>query len=410
MSQFIPRPYQEDAIRLGIDHMLHGKGNAYEVLPTGSGKSIVIAGVADKLDGPVLVFQPSKEILEQNYWKMRSFGHLPAIFSASAGKKQIAHITFGMIGSVINRKESFEHFKHIIVDECHLFNPSFDGQYSTFMRHLAEKNGAVPRILGVTATPYRLGSNSFGSQIRMLHRMKPKVWSKMLYHVQISELRKMGFLANMEYWRTRGIDVNLLKFNTNGSEYTDASVKAAWAASEMTAKVVDVVARLLKVRKNALVFVPSVAEAEAVASFMPEAEWVSGETPKAERERIIGGFRQGRIKCVVNCGVLTTGFDYPELDTVVLARPTRSLSLFCQMTGRAMRPHPSKETGWVIDMAGLVNTFGYMEDLTIGTDKKGLDCIYGSIPRKDAEPYIKQLTNVNIEPKVQRSFGYANFR
>ena len=57
-----------------------------------------------------------------------------------------------------------------------------------------------------------------------------------------------------------------------------------------------------------------------------------------------------------------------------------------------------------------MNTFGYMEDLTIGTDKKGLDCIYGSIPRKDAEPYIKQLTNVNIEPKVQRSFGYANFR
>ena len=382
-----------------------------------SGKSIVIAGVADKLDGPVLVFQPSKEILEQNYHKMRSFGHLPAIFSASAGKKQIAHITFATIGSVINRKDAFEHFKHIIVDECHLFSPAHDSMYSAFMAHLKEKTGSAPRILGVTATPYRLGSNSFGSQIRMLHRMKPMVWNKMLYYVQIDELRKMGFLADMEYHITKGIDVDMLKFNTNGSEYTEASVKAAWQASEMTAKVVNVVERLLDnkknpslSRKNALVFVPSVAEAELVAGFIPGAEWVCGETPKAERERIITAFRQGQIKCIANVGVLTTGFDYPELDTIILARPTSSLSLYCQMVGRAMRPHPNKKSGWVIDMVGLVNTFGYMEDLQIGKEpKKGLDCIWGNIPKRDGQTYRKQLTNVGIQPQQAKVFGYRSF-
>jgi len=405
MNVLTPRPYQQEAIRLGIDHMLHGKGNAFQVLPTGSGKSLVIAGVADALDGHTLVFQPSKEILEQNYRRMRSFGHLPAIFSASAGRKQIAKITFATIGSVVNRKDAFDHFRHIIVDECHLFNPSGEGQYMSFIKHMEDKNGSAPKILGFTATPYRLNSNSFGSQIRMLHRMRPKVWDKMLYQVQISELRKMGFLADMEYFRTKGIDVNALRFNSNGSEYTDASVRAAWVASEMTVKVVNVVERLLKVRKNALVFVPSVLEAQQVASFLPGAEWVCGETPKGERERIIGGFRSGEIRCVVNVGVLTTGFDYPELDTVVLARPTQSLSLFCQMTGRAMRPHPNKTTGWVVDMVGLVNTFGHMEDLSIGKDKKGLDCIYGSIPRKDLPPFVKQLTNVSIQPEQARQFS-----
>lgn len=400
-----PRPYQVTGINKGVHHMLHGQGNAYEVLPTGSGKSIVIAGVANELDGPVLVFQPSQEILWQNYHKMRSFGHLPAVFSASAGKKQISHITFGTIGSVVNRKESFEHFKHIIVDECHTFNPEPGGQYNTFLRHIAEKTGHRPRILGVTATPYRLGSNSFGSQIRMLHRMKPKVWDKMLYHVQISELRKMGFLADMEYYRTKGIDVDQLKFNSNGSEYTDASIKAAWDFSEMTGKVVNMVQRLLAKRKSVLVFVPSVAEAEAVASFLPGlAEWVCGETPKEERDRIIGGFRQGQIRCVCNVGVLTTGFDYPELDTVLLARPTRSLSLYCQMVGRAMRPHATKTTAWVIDMVGLVNTFGYMENLEVGKEvkKDTLDCIYGMIPVVDGTLRRKQLTNVSIQPQQVR--------
>ena len=116
MTQFVPREYQEMGITLGIDHMLREKGNAFEVWPTGSGKSLGIAGVADKLDGPVLVFQPSKEILEQNFAKMVSFGHRPEVFSASAGRKKIAHMTFGAIGSVINRTEGFDHFKHIIVD------------------------------------------------------------------------------------------------------------------------------------------------------------------------------------------------------------------------------------------------------------------------------------------------------
>ena len=92
---------------------------------------------------------------------------------------------------------------------------------------------------------------------------------------------------------------------------------------------------------------------------------VSGDTSKSERERILAAFKAGKIKVVVNVGVLTTGFDYPELDTIVMARPTKSLSLWYQIVGRAIRPSPDKEKSWVVDLCGNLNRFGKVEDLRL---------------------------------------------
>ena len=92
---------------------------------------------------------------------------------------------------------------------------------------------------------------------------------------------------------------------------------------------------------------------------------VSGNTKKSEREQILNDFKAGKVKVVVNVGVLTTGFDYPELDTIVMARPTKSLSLWYQIVGRAIRPSPMKEKGWIIDLCGNVNRFGRVQDLEL---------------------------------------------
>lgn len=388
-----------------------------------SGKSIVVAGIADRLDGPVLVFQPSKEILMQNYHKMRSFGHLPAIFSASAGKKQVAHITFAMIGSVINNMEAFRGFKHIIVDECHLVagkrdkksvseDDMGDGKpmYIRFLDYMERVNGVRPKLLGLTATPYRLGANRFGAQVKFLNRMAPRVFDKMIYNVQIGVLQKMGFLSQMEYFRHKGIDVSQLQLNSSGSEYTDASIRAAFQASEMEAKIVNMVERLMAHgRKSILVFTKFVEEASNVAMLIPGAQMVSGETPKAERDRILEGFKAGVIPVITNCSVLTTGFDHPELDTVVLARPTKSLSLYYQMVGRAIRPHKNKVSGYVIDMVGLVDQFGYVENFYIENDVKGLPIVTGMIPVPGSKPIRfrkKQLTNTIFVRQESRSYSF----
>ena len=411
MSTFTPRDYQVGAIEAGVKHLMHGTGNNFAVLPCGSGKSVVTAGVADRLDGEVLVLQPSKEILYQNAAKMRSFGKHPAIFSASAGRKQIDHITFATIGSVVNRMEAFMRFKHIIVDECHLVPETEGSMYRNFFDRWEEHRNEKLRLFGLTATPFRLGTNSFGSQIKFLGRSSPKIWDKMIYCVQIKDIQSRGYLANMEYFRHRGIDPAMLRLNSSGSDYTDASIKAAFQASDMEAKIVNIVERLLSgekspARKSVLVFTKFVEEAANVAKYIPGAAMVSGETPQSERDRILEDFKAGRIKVVCNVGVLTTGFDFPALDTIVLARPTMSLSLYYQMVGRAIRPHPSKDTAWVIDMVNLVNTFGPVEDLLIDTDFKGLPRMTGAIPDNRTGGYIrKQLTNTILAPRQQNSFA-----
>jgi DNA repair protein RadD len=401
---------------------------ADRIIHHNSGKSLVIAGIADKLDGPVLVLQPSKEILMQNYHKMRSFGHLPAIFSASAGKKQIAHITFAMIGSVMNRMEEFKHFKHIIVDECHLVGEGpkmsaadkryikeqgedadevYKPMYHRFLDYLQQQNGVRPKMLGLTATPFRLGTNSFGAQIKFLGRSNPKIWDKMIYCVQIKDIQQRGYLAKMEYFRHKGIDPTMLRFNSAGSDYTDASIRAAFEASDMEAKVVNIIERLMSgekspPRKSILVFTKFVEESRNIVKYIPGAEMVSGETPQKERDRILSDFKAGRIPVVSNVGVLTTGFDFPELDTIVLARPTMSLSLYYQMVGRAIRPHPSKKSAWVIDMVNLVNTFGPVEELVVENDHKGLARMCGKLTdKRTGMAYKKQLTNVILAPREQ---------
>ena len=397
MTPLIPRPYQESAIQAGVDHLLHGKGNGVIIAPTGSGKSIIIAGIADALDGPVLVFQPSLEILQQNYQKMRAYGHLPAIFSASAGRKQIAHITFATIGSVVNRMGAFSHFKHILVDEAHLASThASETMYGRFLEHMGR-----PRIIGLTATPWKLGSNSFGSTNKFLTRMRGKLWNEVIHCTQIQELKTMGFLADLEYFRTKGIDPAQLVLNSNGSDYTDASIRAAFQEEGMTAKIVNITERLVNAkRKSTLVFTKFVEEASIVAGYIKGAEMVCGETPKKERARILDGFKSGQIPCVTNVGVATTGFDHPALDAIVLARPTLSLSLYYQMVGRGLRVAPGKKSCYIVDMVGLVNRFGHVEDFVMDKDYKGLWSVKSG---------GRQLTNVIIAPLGQRQFGSRQF-
>ena len=125
-------------------------------------------------------------------------------------------------------------------------------------------------------------------------------------------------------------------------------------------------------RNGILVFTRFLKEAQRLADEIDGCAMVSGETPKAEREQILEGFKAGNIKVVVNVGVLTTGFDYPELDTIVMARPTKSLSLWYQIVGRAIRPSPLKEKGWVIDLCGNLNRFGRVQDLVLVEPKPNM--------------------------------------
>lgn len=360
------RPYQQEAVNAAVAFFKsETKLNAIEVLPTGSGKSLVIAEIANRLEGHTLVFQPSKEILEQNFDKMCSYGVLDiSIYSASFNTKRISRITFATIGSVIHHTEQFHHFDNVIIDECHKVNAK-GGMYAEFIRTTKSK------VLGLTATPYRLSTSSWGAMLKFLTRTNPRIFSKVIYQVQIQTLLKMGFLAEMDYFYTpppKWNDSNLID-NSTGADYTDRSVQEEYKRVDFYGWLVSITRRLLKPkernRNGILVFTRFLKEAERLASEIECCAMVSGDTPKTERERILEAFKNGTIKVVVNVGVLTTGFDYPELDTIVMARPTKSLALWYQIVGRAIRPSPLKDKGWVVDLCGNLNRFGRVQDLTL---------------------------------------------
>ena len=375
--QFVLRPYQKQASDAAVSAFTSKKdSNGLLILPTGAGKSLVIADIAHRLDGPLLILQPSKEILEQNFAKLQSYGCWDCdVYSASVGRKNINRITFATIGSVMNHMDDFAHFRNVMIDECHGVN-SKGGQYEEFIH-------AVPRkVIGLTATPYRLGHGIDGmSMLKFLTRTRPRIFDRVLYYCQISELLAKGYLADLNYYDLTSINLEMVKSNSTGADYDEESLKEEYRRSGFYDKLTTTTLRVLRPksgvpRNGVLVFTRFIEEAgelvEKLSSKGIKSAIVTGETPKKERENIIAGFKSGQIKVVSNVGTLTTGFDYPELDTIILARPTKSLALYYQMIGRAIRPCQGKD-GWVIDLGGSYKRFGNVADLRIecpeGTSK-----------------------------------------
>ncbi|MBA3673460.1 MAG: DEAD/DEAH box helicase [Chitinophagaceae bacterium] len=357
---FTPRPYQQQAIDANITFFKRkSKRHAIEILPTGSGKSVVIANTAMQLEGKTVVFQPSKEILEQNYAKFISYGYRAGIYSASAGMKYVDKITFATIGSVAKKHHLFRDFQNIIIDECHLVNAK-GCMYLDFINSVEQC-----KVLGLTATPYRLTSGYDGAMLKFLTRTRPRVFSDVLYYIQNNVLFDNGFLAKLEYFAFNVIDRKMLSLNSTGTDYTDASLRAYYRKINMPQTTAYYANRLLDKRKNLLIFCALIEEAEKVRHLVDGSVILTGKTDTATREKILSQFKSGKIKCVVNVGVLTTGFDYPELECVLLARSTMSLALYYQMTGRAMRPHPNKQSAWIVDLGGNIQTFGKIETMKI---------------------------------------------
>lgn len=363
------RNYQKEASKAAVQAMKDGKSGLL-ILPTGAGKSLIIADIASNISSPLLVFCPSKEILEQNVDKFKSYNIYDfGVYSASAGSKDIKRITFATIGSVNNHREDFSQFKYILIDEAHFVN-SKEGMYHDFIQEQKRV------VVGLTATPYRLTRSMFGSELKFLTRTRPRIFTDILYCCQIGELLSKGYLAELQYFDVSGkisFDINRVRVNSTGSDYDERSLFQEYQRSGFAQDLFNWTLRVLNPkdatkRNGILVFTRFVQESEDLVRNLKmngiRAEFVTGETPKKEREKILEDFKAKKIQVVANASVLVTGFDYPALDTIILASPTKSLARYYQQVGRIIRPYPNKK-GWVIDMVGNYKRFGSVADLKI---------------------------------------------
>jgi len=337
-----------------------GLGNPCLVLPTGSGKSHIVAALCkDALQNwpetRVLMLTHVKELIEQNAEKMRQ--HWPGapmgIYSASIGRKDLGEpITFAGIQSVRSKARELGHIDLVIIDECHLVNHKDEGGYRKLLAELKAINPSL-RVIGLTATPYRLGHG--------LITDKPAMFDDLLTPVSIEELIFKGYLSTLRSKVTKA-KLDTSGVHKRGGEFIESELQAAVDTDDQNHAVVHEVMALAGERKAWLFFCAGVAHAQHVAEVLRQqgvsAECVTGETPKKERERILTDFKAGRLRALTNANVLTTGFDYPDIDVVVMMRPTMSASLYVQMAGRGMRVKSHTDHCLVLDFAGVVQAHG----------------------------------------------------
>ena len=363
------RGYQSEVVQKML-WALTIQGNSLVSLPTGAGKSHIIAEFANRINKPVLIFTPSKELLEQDYEKLLSV--VPkndiGIFSASKHSKEVNKYTIATIQSAYKHPELFNHYTVVLIDEASGLNPkNLDGMYNKFFRAIGN-----PKIIGLDATCFKLDSfyRKTGKHwqpwetvttTKVLTRYKERFWNQFIAVISTAQLMEKGFLCPLTYVDKTFYYHEQLPTNKSASDFDLQAYEELIGDKEPY--IASHIVQSSTKHKSILVFCSSVSQAERLSSAITGSRIVSAETNAKEREQTITGFKNGSIKVVFNMGVLTRGFDHPALDCIYMIRPTKSINLYCQMLGRGSRNAEGKTTCTVYDFSGNLNSIGTLESI-----------------------------------------------
>lgn len=368
------RDYQRASLDALYEHWADGGGNGLIVLPTGAGKALVIAAMVRELlerypSLRIAMVTHTKELIAQNakellgYWPGAPIG----IYSAGLGRRDTrSRILFCGIQSVARRASQIGAVDLVIVDEAHLIPRSADTFYGRF---LADLTATTPdlRIVGLTATPFRLDSGR-------LDQGQGALFERVVYDAQVGDLIRDGYLCKLIN-RATETTLDTTGVPKRGGDFVPGALEAAVDIEETTRAAVEEIVRHGRDRRAWLAFCAGVAHAHHVAEAVREAGHtcgvVTGDTPAGERDRIIADYRAGRIRCLTSVGVLTTGFNVPHVDMIALLRPTQSAGLYIQQVGRALRNAPGKDNALILDFARLIRTHGPIDAINVKDPSKG---------------------------------------
>lgn len=355
------RPYQQEAVDNTISFFQKRREPAVIVLPTGAGKSLVIAELAKIARGRVLVLAHVKELVEQNHAKYESYGLEAGIYSAGLNKKQSTQkVIFGSIQSVARATDLFfNDFNLVIIDECHRVNDEADTQYATVIKKLKERNEGLC-ILGLTATPYRL---SQGWIYEYNQNGELKTTQECFFKRCVFELPLDYMIKNKYLTQPVKVDIpvtcyDFSELTESGRLYTTSQVEELLKKQKrltplIIKNIIDITENYN--RQGVMIFSSTVKHAQEILEYLPEdkAKVVIGDTDTNERDQIIDEFKEQKFKYLVNVSVLTTGFDAPHVDVIAILRPTESVSLYQQIIGRGLRLSEGKKDCFILDYTGM---------------------------------------------------------
>jgi DNA repair protein RadD len=368
---FTLRNYQRDALDAQHAYWDKGGGNSLIVLPTGSGKSLVMAALCQEVlrDYPkmrIAIATHVKELIAQDYAELMAlWPEAPAgIYSAGLRQRDVsAQILFCGIQSVWGK--DIGPVDLLIVDESHLIPRSSSTLYQKFITSLWRKTPDM-RIVGLTATPYRLDSGR-------LDEGEDRIFETVVYEAPLRRLIDQKYLCPLISKATsQKLDVSGV--GMRGGDFIPGQLEIAIDKDWITKGAVNEIVEYGASRSAWLVFCVGVSHAlnvaEEIRSRGVSCETVVGNMPRAERDSLIQQFRAGDLKCLVSVMVLGTGFNVPGVDMICLLRPTMSPGLFVQQVGRGSRNAGGKANCLVLDFAGNTMRHGPV-DLITGTKKRG---------------------------------------
>jgi len=380
------RYYQQEAIHAVYSYLRTHNDNPCIVLPTGAGKTPVMSAICNDgvnlWNGRVLVLAHVKELLEQTAANLAAITDNIKVGVYSAGlKRRDTHqpVIVAGIQSIFRKAFDFDPFDLVLVDECHLIPPSGEGMYRQFLDDAAKVNPNM-RVIGLTATPYRMSSGMVCAPDNILN--------KVCYEIGVKELIVKGYLcplkskAGQKKPNTDNLHIRAGEFIASevGELMDDASLIYS-ACCEIIEKTAE--------RKSVLIFTSNVAHAHHVAETLQrkvEKDTVGvvvGTTSAIERAELLARFKgqvvksslfgdtKKPLKYLVNVNVLTTGFDATNIDCVAMLRPTASPGLYYQMVGRGFRVHPQKKDCLILDFGNNIIRHGPVDCITISTKAGG---------------------------------------
>ena len=370
------RPYQQDAIDAAYRHLRERDDNPVVVIPTAGGKTPILATICRdavaRWNGRVLVVSHVKELLQQAVDKLKQVcPDLPVgVYSAGLNRRDTAHrVIVAGIQSIYKRACELDAFDLIIVDEAHLIPTDGDGMYRQFLAEAKVLNPHL-RVIGLTATPYRLDAGPICSADHFLNAI--------CYEIGIKELIRDGFLCPLVS-KSGVAKVDTSALHVRGGEFVADEVEDLMDQDAVVEAACREIVDYTRDRHACLIFAAGVKHGRHVAAMLQakhgiECGFVCGDTPASERDELLARFRGDKanglfprapLRYLCNVNVLTTGFDAPHIDCVALLRPTMSPGLYYQMVGRGFRLHPSKQNCLVLDFGGNVLRHGPVDQIKV---------------------------------------------
>ena len=362
---YVLRPRQIEAVNRIEDFINSKENHGLFVYPTSFGKSLVISAIAQKYQDKYFInVTNNKELLRQNYEKYTSYGLEASLCSASLKEVGVGKVTFATIGTLVKFVDFFKDKEVVILDDEAQEGSKVESQLHRFVKELSNY-----KLVGVTATPFRLSQTLSGTTLKMMNRDRNCLYKSIQDVVQISEVVEQNYWSNLIY-DIKNVDSSSLVLNSTGSDYTDKSVEKFKKVNNINKKVVEEIKKLLNSgRKSILVSVPFISDAQEISSKLDSCEAVYSGMDSKKRDKIIKNFKDLKTKVVCQVKILSVGFDHPQLDAIIMAKPTNSLTFYYQYVGRGVRIHPSKKDCIVVDFSDNFNKFGKIETITIENSK-----------------------------------------